>query len=340
MKALATPADRSAPVTALERALARGGVSELDPAVPVSLWRRALAGPAGEFLARPGKELRSRLVLAGWTLGGGVAEAMPEPLSLVLEILHAGSLIIDDVEDSSHLRRGEPALHELVGAPLAINTGSWMYFWALAELGALGLPADRELAAHRLAVATLIRAHQGQALDLATRVDELDPVHVTAVVEAVARLKTGTLCRFAAELGALAADAQPGTRAAVARFGETAGLALQMLDDLGTIASPERRAKAHEDLRGARPTWPWAWLAEREPFAWTRLARQVRAVQAGEGDPDALANALAELVVPLGRSRVRATLTTAIEELAAALGTSSLIDTIAADLWRMEASYG
>jgi geranylgeranyl pyrophosphate synthase len=95
---------------------------------------------------------------------------------------------IDDVEDSSQCRRGEPALHELVGAPLAINTGSWMYFWALAELGALGLPADRELAAHRLAIATLVRAHQGQALDLATRVDELDPVHVAAVVDAVARL--------------------------------------------------------------------------------------------------------------------------------------------------------
>jgi len=57
------------------------------------------------------------------------------------------------------MRRGEPARHHLVGVPLAINTGSWMYFWALAELGELGLPAERELAAHRLAITTLVRCH-------------------------------------------------------------------------------------------------------------------------------------------------------------------------------------
>ena len=339
MKPLATPAGRPPLVDALDRALG-DGVGALDPAVPAALWRRALAGPAEAFLARPGKELRTRLVHAGWTLGGGAPDALPEQLALVLEILHAGSLIIDDVEDGAELRRGAPALHRQVGVPVAINTGSWMYFWALAELGRLGLPPDRELAAHQLAVTTLVRAHQGQSLDLATRVDELDPVHVTAVVAAIARLKTGALCRLATELGALAAGAPAPARAAVGRFGESAGIALQMLDDLGAIASPARRAKAHEDLRGARPTWPWAWLAERDPFAWTRLARQVRAVQADALDPDQLADALAELVVPLARARVRATLTTTLDELAAALGPGPAFDAIAADLRHMEHSYG
>lgn len=340
MKALATPADRCSPIDALDRALAEGGVSALDPAVAAALWHRALAGPARNFLARPGKELRTRLVDAGWTLGGGESGAAPERIPLVLELLHAGSLIIDDVEDGSNVRRGEPALHHVVGAPTAINTGSWMYFWALAEIGQLGLPPDGELAAHRLAVTTLVRAHQGQALDLATRVDELDPAQVAAVVDTVARLKTGALCRFATELGALAAGAPSTTRSAIARFGEAAGIALQMLDDLGAIASRQRRAKAHEDLRGARPTWPWAWLAECDRFAWARFAKQVRAVEAGERDPDELADEIAEIVVPLGRARVRATLTSAIDEFAAALGASGALDAIAADLRTMEAAYG
>jgi geranylgeranyl pyrophosphate synthase len=340
VKALATPADRASLVDALDRALGDDGVGALDPAVPSALWHRALAGPARGFLARPGKELRARLVHVGWTLGGGAPDALPERLALVLEILHAGSLIIDDIEDAADLRRGAPALHHQVGVPVAINTGSWMYFWALAELGQLHLAPDRELAAYHLAVTTLVRAHQGQALDLATRVDELDPVHVAAVVDAVARLKTGTLCRFATELGALAAGAPPVTRAAVGRFGERAGIALQMLDDLGAIASPARRAKAHEDLRGARPTWPWAWLAERAPFAWTRLAGQVRAAQAGQLDPDTLADELAELVVPLGRTRVHALLAATLDELAAALGPSPALDALAADLRQMEESYG
>lgn len=340
VKALASPDARPVVVSALDRALAAGGVGALDPAVPVALWHRALAGPARGFLARPGKELRARLVHAGWTLGGGAPDALPDRLALALEILHAGSLIIDDVEDGAELRRGAPALHHQIGVPLAINTGSWLYFWALAELGQVGLPPERELDAHRLAVSTLVRAHQGQALDLATCVDELDPVQVAPVVDAVARLKTGSLCRFAAELGALAAGAAPATRAAVARFGETAGLALQMLDDLGAIASGARRAKAHEDLRGARPTWPWAWLVEREPFAWTRLTQLLRAVRADEIAPDVVADALAELVVPHGRARVRAMQTVALDELAAALGASAALDAVAADFRHMEASYG
>jgi geranylgeranyl pyrophosphate synthase len=265
---------------------------------------------------------------------------MPDRIALVLEVLHAGSLIIDDVEDDAKERRGEAALHLQVGVPLAINTGSWMYFWALAELAQLGLPADRELVAHRLAVSTLVRAHQGQALDLATRVDELDPVNVESVVDAVTRLKTGALCQLATELGALAAGAQAPTVAAIARFGNEAGCALQMLDDLGAVASPQRREKAREDLRGARPTWPWVWLAELDPFAWTRLARTCRAVQAGDYAADTLASELAELVVPLGRSRVHALLAASIENLVATVGSGPAVDAIAAELRRMEASYG
>ena len=130
---------------------------------------RSRARPT-EFLSRPGKELRTTIVRAGWLLGGGEPAAMPDRLPLVIELLHAGSLIIDDVEDGSDERRGAPALHHVVGVPLAINTGSWMYFWALAELAELGLPPATELAAHRAAAATLVRCHQGQALDLATRI--------------------------------------------------------------------------------------------------------------------------------------------------------------------------
>ena len=85
MKQLAIPASRPSSITALARALAAGGASELDPSVPSAMWRRALTGPAAEFLARPGKELRSVIVRAGWALGGGAPEAIPEGLSLVLE---------------------------------------------------------------------------------------------------------------------------------------------------------------------------------------------------------------------------------------------------------------
>ncbi len=284
--------------------------------------------------------MRTTIVRAGWMLGGGSSHDMPERLPLVIEILHAGSLIIDDVEDGSTVRRGAPALHELVGVPLAINTGSWMYFWALAELAALELPTECELAANRLAITTLVRCHQGQALDLATHIADLPIADVPAVVDATTRLKTGTLCRFAAELGALAAGAPAARRAAIGQFGEAMGCALQMLDDLGSLTSAARRDKAHEDLCGGRPTWPWAWLAGHGPFAWNRLAVMARAVTAGTADCDELCTALETAINVDGRRCVRAAIDDALDGLVAAVGTSPVTEMIAGELARMEKSYG
>jgi geranylgeranyl pyrophosphate synthase len=318
---------RPAMLAALDRALSADGACALDTSVPAHVWRRALSGPAAEFLARPGKALRTTIVTAGWLLGGGAPGAMPATLPLVIEILHAGSLIVDDVEDASDERRGQPTLHRLVGVPLAINTGSWMYFWALAELARLGLPAEIELAAHRCAATTLARCHQGQALDLATRIDTLAIEEVPAVVAATTRLKTGVLCRFAAELGALAAGGA--NREAIAAFGEAMGIGLQMLDDLGSLTS--RRDKGREDLRERRPTWPWAWLAE-DPDAFARVA----AIE----DIDQSADALVACIGDIGRARIRVALDTALAALVASVGDSGVTKMIGAELSRMENSYG
>ncbi len=340
MKRLAVADSTPSAVAALDRAFASGGASELDPSVPAAVWRRALAGPATEFLARPGKQLRTTIVRVGWELGGGAPDDLPDGLPLVIELIHAGSLIVDDVQDSSAERRGAPALHHLVGVPLAINTGSWMYFWALAELAELGMPPAIEIAAHRAASSTLVKCHQGQALDLATRIWDLDPDTVEAVVRATTRLKTGALCTFAAELGALAAGAPPVITLAVRRFGDAMGSGLQMLDDLGSLTSVARRDKGREDLQGGRPTWPWAWLAESHRFAWSRCAAIARKVADGADEVDELADTLREATSERGRSRVRATLDTAMADLVSAVGTSATTDGIAGELARMEASYG
>ncbi|MEJ7602708.1 MAG: polyprenyl synthetase family protein [Kofleriaceae bacterium] len=324
---------RSAPLAdALDDAIADGTI-ELDPEVPVAVWERALVGPASLFLARPGKDLRARLVSAGFTLAGGHG-VVPAAVPRALELLHAGSLIVDDVEDRSDERRGAPALHHLVGEPLAINTGSWMYFWALAELAKLGLPGAVELA-----ITALVGCHQGQALDLATRIVDLDVREVPGVVAATTRLKTGALCRLAVELGALAAGASPDRRCAIGDLGEAAGCALQMLDDLGCIVSAERRHKAYEDLRAARPTWTWAWLASTcDPFAWARFVALARATLAG-ADPAILADAFGERVETIGRAHVRDTLVRAVDAVRG-IAPAEVIEQIAAELCRMENMYG
>src|SRR5690606_28565231 len=97
MKSLARVQTLPPTLAALERAFATDGASALEPNVPPAVWQRALVDPAADFLARPGKELRSSLVQAGWCIGGGAPDAIPPALPLVIELLHAGSLIIDDV---------------------------------------------------------------------------------------------------------------------------------------------------------------------------------------------------------------------------------------------------
>lgn len=325
-------------LAALAHAVGEHGASALERRVPHDVWRRALTGPAEEFLSRPGKQLRASLVRIGWLLAGGDPEAMPERLALVVELLHAGSLIIDDVEDGAVARRGAPALHHLVGAPLAINTGSWMYFWALAELAQAGLVPGAELSAYRAACTTLVRCHQGQALDLAVRIPDLALADVPAVVAATTRLKTGTLCAFATSLGAHALAAPPDVIEATAAFGTAAGTALQMLDDLGSLIAPARRDKGREDLRGLRPTWPWAWLAEARPFQWMRLTAQARAA-GDDSELDALADTLAAEIADHGRWRIRALVDDALA-LAARAGNPPATALVHAALAQMENSYG
>ena len=321
------------PLAAALRSTAGG----FDPTVPRAVWQRALLGPAEEFLRRPGKEVRARLVLAGWRLGGGGGDA-PEALTQAIEILHAGSLIVDDVEDDSDQRRGAAALHRLCGVPLAINTGNWMYFWALARLGELALPAETHLAIYRAAVDTLMRCHQGQALDLGVRVGDLEQAQVPAVVAATTRLKTGALMSLAAFLGAAGAGASTANSAAIARFGEAVGVGLQMLDDLGSIACRARLDKGREDLRDGRPTWPWAWLAESaDQLAFARLQQRVRGVPV---DVDGLAEALGHAVEADGRARIRGHLDAALADLGAAIGDGAAVHAIAAELRRLEESYG
>ncbi len=311
---------------------------ELDAAAPfpgvsAGVWEEALTGPAREILGRPSKELRAQVVETCYRLAGGRPGALAPELPLAVELLHAGSLIVDDIEDQSATRRGAPALHHLVGLPVALNTGNWMYFWALELLATAAPPSIL-----RAAVATLARCHRGQALDLAVCVCELPQGEVAGVVAATTALKTGSLMELAATLGAAAAGASAGVVGSFSRFGHAFGVGLQMLDDLGGIISARRADKGAEDLRNGRPTWPWAWLAERaSELRFTELRHQGRAVLGG-ADPAPLAARLAESVADHGGAQVHQHLEAALTCLDDAVPSADTGE-LRAHIDRLEQSY-
>lgn len=312
----------------------------MEGPAPARYLDASLYEPLREFLSVPGKELRGRLVRASYVLAGGRGEP-PHALPWLVEMLHAGSLIIDDIEDDSELRRGRPALHRTHGVPLALNAGNWMYFWPLAELEKLGLPPAVELLLHRHMAKALVDCHRGQALDLSVRIGSLQPREVSAVVLRTTQLKTGTLMQLSASVGALAADAVAESLTALERFGHALGVALQMLDDLGGITSSTRRDKGLEDLRLGRPTWPWAWLAqEGDELAFPKWQARSREAAHDEAVCEALRHALAEHIGVRGTRLVHESLEAALSDLGHVLGPSKVLDELSRDVKRLEKSYG
>ena len=158
----------------------------------------SLLDPLNDLLSRPSKQFRSKLVGLGFRLAGGEAETLVssgltagrvlEEFSTLVEALHAGSLIVDDIQDGSRMRRGAPALHVRYGLPVALNAGNWLYFWPLAMLRELGMPAPLELEATRLCLDVLLRAHFGQSIDVGTRIDEVPQDQVESVCRMSIRL--------------------------------------------------------------------------------------------------------------------------------------------------------
>ena len=330
-------APRDAMAFAMERLWPALGV-ERHSAVGRAI-EAALLDPARSMLERQGKRFRGHLVELSWRLAGGT-EDCPDALPAVIEVIHAGSLIVDDIEDGSTERRGAPTVHRIYGTPIALNAGNWLYFWSLELLRAAELPAAVELDLHRRLGRMLVQGHAGQALDLDTDIGRLPQREVHDHVTTMSRCKTGSFMGLAAAVGAVGGEAPVPLVAAVERFGLALGQALQMLDDLGNLVGRREGAKRHEDLHNGRANWPWAWLAEvvgkRE---WRAAQGRLARVRAGRLAADGLALELLERVGLRGRERVQRVLADAFDDLRAATGPHPLLRTLRVEMERLENSY-
>jgi geranylgeranyl pyrophosphate synthase len=162
-------------------------------------------------------------------------------------------------------------MHHSIGVPLAINAGNWMYFQALECLSDSPLSPSIRSRLIEAMIHTARRCHEGQAIDIHARVDEVPVEHWEETASAISLLKTGSLVELAVRMGCIAADAPDRLLSVMPVLGRRIGIALQMrndLDELASIASrPSGEASGEtvrdDDLRNARMTWPWVWASER-----------------------------------------------------------------------------
>lgn len=194
------------------------------------------AGEAVEYaLLGPGKRIRPLLLLAAYRAGGGEPGPDAARLAASVEMVHAYSLVHDDLPcmDDDPLRRGRPALHVHLGEACAVYAGASLMplaVWTIADAAErLGLERSRT----RRLVTILTRASGGggmvggQFLDLEAEGRRLGKEEL----ERMYRGKTGALLASAAEMGGVAAGADDDRTARLRRFGESVGLAFQIVDD-------------------------------------------------------------------------------------------------------------
>ncbi|MDX1929764.1 MAG: polyprenyl synthetase family protein [Pirellulaceae bacterium] len=232
------------------------------------LVHRALHQPVDEFKRRQGKRIRGAMSQISYEFAGGHGR-LSDPIVEAIECLHAGSLVIDDIQDESQYRRGMPTLHQTIGVPLAINAGNWMYFRALELLMTSPFPISQRMQLVDAMVTAGRRCHEGQAIDLHARLDQMPAHQWRCTAEAISNLKTGALVELAVSLGCIAASAPAVLSSALTAFGCQIGVALQMRNDLDELlhiatgtAGPNHGTLRDDDLRHARVTWPWVWAAE------------------------------------------------------------------------------
>jgi len=207
---------------------------------------KILFGPYEYLFTHPGKDVRSQLIAAfnEWL------EVPPESLEVITKVvgmLHTASLLVDDVEDSSLLRRGLPVAHSIFGTAQTINSANYVYFCALQELQKL-----KNTKTITIYTEELLNLHRGQGMDLFWR-DTLTCPSEDDYLEMVGN-KTGGLFRLAVKL----MQAESKTLKDCVPLVNLIGIIFQIRDDYMNLSSSEysQNKGLCEDLTEGKFSFP------------------------------------------------------------------------------------
>ncbi|KAK0645194.1 Geranylgeranyl pyrophosphate synthase atmG [Lasiodiplodia hormozganensis] len=151
-----------------------------------------IRAPLSYLLRNSGKDVRGKIISAfnEWLQ---TPEEKLDVIKRIVEFLHTASLLIDDIQDSSKLRRGLPVAHSIFGVAQTINAANYAFFLAQQELPKLGNPRAFEIFTEEL-----LNLHRGQGMDLYWRDSFTCPTE-EEYLKMVSN-KTGGLFRLAVKL--------------------------------------------------------------------------------------------------------------------------------------------
>ncbi|EIT82613.1 geranylgeranyl pyrophosphate synthase/Polyprenyl synthetase [Aspergillus oryzae 3.042] len=184
-----------------------------------------IRGPVDYLLKCPGKDIRRKLMQAfnEWLR---IPEDRLNIIAEIVGLLHTASLLIDDNQDSSKLRRGIPVAHSIFGVAQTINSANYAYFAAQEKLRELNRPK-----AYEIFTEELLRLHRGQGMDLYWR-DSLTCPTEEEYIEMISN-KTGGLFRLAIKLMQLESEVTSDFLGLV----DLLGIIFQIRDDYQNLQS-------------------------------------------------------------------------------------------------------
>ncbi|MEJ5328209.1 MAG: polyprenyl synthetase family protein [Candidatus Bathyarchaeia archaeon] len=220
---------------------------------------RGVAEPIWDMLDRGGKRWRPALfLLICEALGKNPEDCLD--FAIIPEVVHNGTLIIDDIEDASELRRGKPCTYKLFGVDIAVNAGNAMYYLPLLPLMAkkAELPAETVRDIYEIYAGEMINLSMGQAMDIAwhrgianaDKLNEQDYLQMCAY-------KTGTLARMAAKIASVLAGASKELVEKLGHYAESIGVAFQMQDDVLDLTGKkfaEKKGGVGQDITEGKRT--------------------------------------------------------------------------------------
>ncbi len=224
----------------------RGQAKAFDPAVE---------GYVAYAVESHGKRLRPALALLAGGATGSITPSHTE-LAVVVELIHAATLVHDDILDGADKRRGQPTVNAKWGNAISVLLGDCLFAHALkistsfqnAEIGRRIAQAASDVCS-------------GEIIQTQRRFDlKLSVPDYYKIIE----MKTGALFAAATELGALLNEAAPEVISAMRIFGLRLGTAYQVYDDVMDLAGEEVRAgkTLGSDLRKGKLTLPMLHLLQ------------------------------------------------------------------------------
>ncbi len=195
-----------------------------------------------------GKMLRSKLILK---IAGVTKESIK--LCAVVEMIHAASLLHDDVIDEADTRRGQPSVNALYDNKTSIMFGDILYSRAFTELSQM----DKRVAYTISNAVTLLSIGEMIDVDLTNSFNKSYDLYLDMIYK-----KTASLIEASAKAAAIIAGLD---EEKYALYGKNLGLAFQMIDDILDITQDSEtlgKPAMHDYVEG-KVTIPYLLLHER-----------------------------------------------------------------------------